>query len=66
MLLPVLFDAFWSPNVSVNVSLLYVVPSIILSPEVNAQPFEPLPPLPVSLPGVPDPPYVVQIHPKDV
>ena len=34
------------------------MPSIILSPEVNAQPFEPLPPLPVSAPGVPDPPYV--------
>jgi len=36
------------------------VPSIILSPDVNAQPFEPLPPLPVLLPGVPDPPYVVE------
>ena len=31
----------------------------ILSPEVNAQPSEPLPPAPVFDPGTPEPPYVV-------
>ena len=51
-------EAFWSPNVNVNPWLLYVVPSIILSPDVNAQPSEPLPPAVVFAPGVPAPAYV--------
>ena len=32
---------------------------LILSPDVNAQPLEQLPPEPVLAPGTPEPPYVV-------
>ena len=35
----------------------YVVPSIILSDPKTAHPFDPLPPLPISPPGTPDPAY---------
>ena len=37
--------------------MLYVVPSMILSPDVNAQPSDPLPPACIA-PGVPEPAYV--------
>ena len=35
------------------------MPSMILSPDVNAQPLEPLPPDPVLAPRTPEPPYVM-------
>jgi hypothetical protein len=59
MLLPVAFVAFSDPKVSVNVWFEYDVPSMILSPDVNAHPLDPFPPLPVSAPGTPEPPYVM-------
>ena len=60
MLLPVAFVAFSVPSVNVNSCPLYVVLSTTLSPELNAQPLDPLPPLPVSDPGTPEPPYVAE------
>jgi hypothetical protein len=58
--LPVAFVAFSVPSVNVNSCPEYVVLSMTLSPELNAQPLDPFPPLPVSAPGTPDPPYVVE------
>ena len=60
ILLPVAFVAFSVPKVNVNSCDEYVVPSITLSPELNAQPFDPFPPDPVLAPGTPEPPYVVE------
>ena len=57
-LLPEALVAFSDPNVNVNDAPEWD-PGVILSPDVNAQPLEPFPPLPVSAPGTPDPPYVV-------
>jgi hypothetical protein len=59
-LLPVALEAFSDPNVNVNDCAEYVVLSIILSPEVNAQPLDPLPPAPVLAPGTPDPAYAME------
>ena len=57
MLLPVALEAFSDPSVSVNACAEYVVLSMILSPDVNAHPLDPLPPVPVLAPGTPDPAY---------
>ena len=46
---------FSVPSVKVLLSFDTVEPVVILSPDVKAQPFDPLPPLPVSAPGTPEP-----------
>ena len=51
---------FSLPSVRV-IDPLKLEPVEILSPAVNAQPSEPLPPLPVSLPGMPAPAYVTLV-----
>ena len=68
MLLPVALEAFSDPSVSVNACAEYVVLSIILSPDVNAHPLDPLPPAPVLAPGTPDPAYDTEAsnHPLSV
>ena len=58
--LPVALVAFSVPSVNVNSCPLYVVLSTTVSPELNAQPLDPLPPEPVLAPGTPEPPYVVE------
>ena len=57
-LLPEALVAFSDPNVNVNDAPEWD-PGVILSPDVNAQPLLPLPPLPVSAPGHPAPAYVL-------
>ena len=53
--LPVELFIFSVPSVNVLLSFDTVEPVVILSPDVKAQPLLPLPPLPVSLPGTPEP-----------
>ena len=58
--MPVALDIFSLPSVRVN-DPFKLEPVDILSPVVNAQPLEPLPPFPVSLPGTPEPAYVTLV-----